>query len=279
MRLKQNPKLKLETGDQWGQYIILERVDFSDIQISYSVVDPVLQRHGLIKIFQGKYAHDSKQIQEFKNFAKGLTGLRHPHIVDFYGVAEEHKTFYVATDYIRGYSLHDWLLDNRSYSEKQAAQLLLQAVDALEYAAASGVYHLDLKPINFLVDWDNQMRVSNFGILQCRNILLGKNSYDCLANPHYVSPEQISGQPLSVQTDMYSLGAVLFHLMTGHAPFESETSDQECRSHLVSPFPAEKALDLGISGAWIELMEKLMQKKPQDRFPSYQDLRSFIKKM
>jgi serine/threonine-protein kinase len=270
---------KLDTGERWGQYIILERTDLSDIHVTYSAVDPVLERHVSVKLFHRTYSPEIEADQSFKNFVKRLTELKHPHISSYFSAGHEQDVYYVVTDYIQGYTLQDWLDDHRVFNLTQSKRWLLQVVDALDYASAQNFLHLNIKPIRFIVNWDNITKIANVGLIQCSNILAGKESYDCLASPHYASPEHISGKKTDLRTDMYCLGATLFHLLTGTPPFEAETSDAICRAHLVQPFPANKALEADIHPGWIGLMEKLMEKKPEDRFQSYKELAAKVKEL
>jgi serine/threonine-protein kinase len=270
--------LNLETGEKWGKYVILERTDRSDIHISYCAVDPVLEKHVLIKIFHGHYSSRADLVS-FRDLARKLMELKHKHIVAFHDVAEEQGYFYVVIDYIRGYTLQDWLLDNRTYDQHQTKTLALTAIDALEFASQKNALHLYIKPIRFVIDWDNQVRISNIGLVQCHNLLTGLRLYDPLANPLYVSPEQISGLEVSIQTDMYSLGATLFHLLTGHPVYQASTNDQICRAHLIASFPEEYVLSCGLDPEWANLLERLLQKKPADRFGSYAEFRKSVQEL
>jgi serine/threonine protein kinase len=272
-------KIQFQTGDRLGNYVILEKVEELATHIYYRAVEPALDRHVYLTIFKGPYSQDPKCLGRFKEYAAKMVELHHKHIRQSETIAQEQEFYYHAAIYIRGYTLQDWLNEGRTFDEERALWFMTQAVAAFQYAAQFQVYDLALTPISFVVDWDNIVIAINLGIAQCHNLLTGIEQYDCLANPSYVAPEQISGQPVDLRTDMYSLGALIFHLMTGHLPFNASTADAICRAHLQTPFPAEKAMDAGVPYPWVELMGRLMEKDPNDRFQNYQELSEALIKL
>ncbi len=275
--MKQKSKfIEFDTGDKVANYVILEKIDGSSVYTTYTAVEPALNRHVAFRVLHGPYITDIAELQKFKGKARKLVELRHKHTISIYNIAFEEGVYYVVTDYVLGYNLQDWLNADRVFDPEAAMRFVMGITSALEYASKDEIFHLHINPVNCVVNWDNIFLISNLGVTQCRNLLIGAERYDALANPHYISPEQISGKPTDHRTDIYSLGATLFHLMTGTPPFEAETSDGVCLAHLQEPFPEKKAREAEVPDGWIDLMSKMMEKEPSKRFQSYQDIGSAL---
>jgi serine/threonine-protein kinase len=266
------PAPELETGDKLDHYVILEKIIENSSYLGYSAVDTRQNRHVSLKILRHTPDESRKDREMFKKMALRVTGLKHPNLVPFFEEVEKKEISYFVTDYVRGYTLQDWVAQDRVFEEKRARDWLRHTADALDYAAHHGVFHFDLKPANFVVNWDNVILICNIGLEQCRSCLHGKETWRHDGTVEYASPEHIRGEPLDMRSDMYSLGAMLFHLMTGQPLYERDTTQQMRQAHLEAPFPVDIAKSANVPKRWIRLMEHLTQKKPQDRPGSYKML-------
>jgi serine/threonine-protein kinase len=285
-------KPSFQHQEELGGYVILEKIDQTYWFTAYVAFDPALNRHVAIKIIHGPYSETFTDIDSSKDFAKKLAGLNHPHLVAYYKMGHDRDFYYHAQSYNGAYNLRDWLFNYHAFDTGTAHRILMPLISALEYAAEREIYHLDLRPRSVVFSLEHTLYLTNLGLFQNYLLLTGKKSYDCLAHPHYASPEQILGNRMDHRTDIYSLGTMFFHLMTGYLPYDGEGSsttgyfpseekiaDKARKAHLLSAFPKTKAIQAEIPTPWIDLLEKMMAKDPADRFQTYGELEEAAQKL
>jgi len=261
------------TGARVGQYLILEKLGEGGMSEVFKAIEPTLERYVAIKIMHRTNLSSPDVMSNFLEEARAIAGLRHTNIVPLYSAGEEQGVPYLAIGYIEGQTMEDWVLDGRLLSLADAMWFMKQAVAALEYAARSNIIHLDVKPANFMVDADNVVMLTDFGLARkVTEIANGSRSDELQGTPAYASPEHVLQEKPDLRTDIYCLGASLFHLMTGEFPFPGETTEEVCRAHVYSPFPIEILQRHDIPPGWCGLMRKMMEKKPEDRFQDYHEV-------
>jgi serine/threonine protein kinase len=209
----------------------------------------------------------------FLEEARAIAGLRHTNIVPLYSAGEEQGVPYLAMGYIEGQTLEDWILAGRILNMEDAMWFMRQAVAALEYAARSNIIHLDVKPANFMVDNENVVMLTDFGLARKQTeVASGARDDELQGTPAYASPEHVLQEKPDLRTDIYCLGASLFHLITGEFPYPGDTTEEVCRAHVFAPFPIETLQKHEIPPGWCSLIRKMMEKKPEDRFQNYQEI-------
>lgn len=263
-------------GSRLGHYVITEHIARGGMGTVYKALEPALERYVAIKVLHSDMQANPSAQNSFLEEARAVAALRHNNIVPLYFVGEENGRNYFAMAYIEGETLEDWVVDGRKLDAEWARWFMDQAIAALDYASRFGIIHLDVKPSNFLVDADNIVMLTDFGVAQRQKHMLENEERELLGTPSYASPEHILQNPADLRTDLYCLGASLFHLMTGRPPYEHETVEALCRAHVMEPFPAEKAERLGLTSGWTSLIWKLMEKQPEDRFQTYDELREAL---
>jgi serine/threonine protein kinase len=175
--------------------------------------------------------------------------------------------------YIEGQTLEDWILAGRIFDMEEAMWFMRQAVAALEYAARSNIIHLDVKPANFMVDNENVVMLTDFGLARKQTeVASGARDDELQGTPAYASPEHILQEKPDLRTDIYCLGASLFHLLTGEFPYPGDSTEEVCRAHIFSPFPIEVLQSHEIPSGWSGMMRRMMEKKPEDRFQTYHEI-------
>jgi len=180
---------------------------------------------------------------------------------------------YLAMGYIEGQTLEDWILAGRIFSMEDAMWFMRQAVAALEYAARSNIIHLDVKPANFMVDNENVVMLTDFGLARKQTeVASGARDDELQGTPAYASPEHVLQEKPDLRTDIYCLGASLFHLITGEFPYPGDSTEEVCRAHVFAPFPIETLQRHDIPPGWCNLIRKMMEKKPEDRFQNYAEI-------
>jgi serine/threonine protein kinase len=254
-----------------GHYIIIDKIAEGGMGTVYKALEPELERHVAIKILHDTYAVDPQHQAQFLEEARSCAALRHANIVPLYFVGREGDLCYFAMAYIEGMTLDDWIMGKPPFDSAAALWFMAQAVAALQFATRFGIIHLDIKPANFMVDHDNNILLTDFGL--ARRKKEGEESGgELMGTPYYASPEHILQQEPDVRTDIYSLGATLYHLMTGEVVYEAETLEKICAMQVKDPFPMDRALQLGVPLGWACLMNRMMEKAPSFRFQSYDEL-------
>lgn len=261
------------TGSRVGQYLVLEKLGEGGMSEVFKAIEPTLERYVAIKIMHRTNMSSPDVMANFLEEARAIAGLRHTNIVPLYSAGEEQGVPYLAMGYIEGQTLEDWILGGRIFNEEEAMWFMRQAVDALEYASRSNIIHLDVKPANFMVDADNVVMLTDFGLARkVTEVASGARNDELQGTPAYASPEHIMQEKPDLRTDIYCLGASLFHLMTGEFPYPGDSTEEVCRAHVFNPFPSEILQRHEIPSGWSALLRKMMEKKPEERFQNYQEI-------
>ena len=260
-------------GARVGQYLILEKLGEGGMSEVFKAIEPTLERYVAIKIMHRTNMSSPDVMANFLEEARAIAGLRHTNIVPLYSAGEEQGVPYLAMGYIEGQTLEDWILSGRIFGMEEAMWFMKQAVAALEYASRTNIIHLDVKPANFMVDAENTVMLTDFGLARkVTEVASGARSDELQGTPAYASPEHVMQEKPDLRTDMYCLGASLFHLITGEFPYPGESSEDVCRAQVFSPFPIETLQRHDIPAGWCSLIRKMMEKKREDRFQNYQEI-------
>jgi serine/threonine protein kinase len=267
----------LVPGTSLGHYVITDRIAQGGMGTVFKALEPALERYVAIKVLRPEYASNPSYVQYFQEEARAVAALRHPNIIPIFFIGQEGSVVFFSMSYIEGETFENWIETKRWFSEDQAKWFLSHAIAALHSAHKANIIHLDIKPANFLVDRSNNILLTDFGLAQ--KIVKDASEAgerEAFGTPAYVSPEQISRGPTDQRTDIYSLGASLFHLMTGHQPFDGSTLEDIIWGHLEKPFPIEVAREANIPTGWIHLIQKMMERSPDSRFADYRELRAAL---
>ena len=265
----------LVPGTQLGHYVISNRIAQGGMGTVFRATEPALERYVAIKVLRPEYATNPDYVQYFQEEARAVAALRHPNIVPIFYIGQEGNVVFFSMSYIEGETFDDWVETKRLFDENHARWFLSHAIAALHSAHKANIVHLDIKPANFLVDRANNIMLTDFGLAEKIVKAADDNTQrEAFGTPAYVSPEQINREKTDQRTDIYSLGATLFHLMTGRAPFEGKSVEEIVWGHLEKPFPIEVAQAAHIPTGWIYLLKKMMEREPDNRFKDYRELRT-----
>jgi serine/threonine protein kinase len=281
--MKQKPMsrpLELEdlvSGTNLGHYVITDRIAQGGMGTVFKALEPALERYVAIKVLRPEYASNAAYVQFFQEEARAVAALRHPNIMPIFFIGQEGNVVFFSMSYIDGETFENWIDTKRWFNEEQAKWFLSHAIAALHSAHKANIVHLDIKPANFLVDRANNIMLTDFGLAQ--KIVKDASEVgerEAFGTPAYVSPEQITRASTDQRTDIYSLGATLFHLMTGQQPFNGNTLEDIIWGHLEKPFPADVAREANVPPGWIHLIQKMMEREPDNRFKDYRELRTAL---
>jgi serine/threonine protein kinase len=261
---------EIQPGMRLGHYVIMERIAQGGMGTVFKAVEPALERYVAIKILRPEYASLPEHVQYFQEEARAVAALQHPNIVPIHFIGAEANIVYFSMAFIDGETFDDWIIKARRFTAQDAYWFMTQAVAALEAASQANITHLDIKPSNFLIDQHNAVMLTDFGLAK-RAGTEGVER-EAFGTAAYVSPEQIMRDPTDLRTDIYSLGATLFHLLAGDPPFDGANIDEIVWGHLEKPFPADMLVTKSVPLGWINLIKKMMERSPADRFQTYAEL-------
>jgi serine/threonine-protein kinase len=241
----------------------------------YLAHDDVLDRDVALKILNSGYSGDDEFIERFRREAQNAAALTHPNIVSIYDrgqTEDDQETYYIAMEYLPGGSLKDRINRRGALPARTAAEVALQIAEALKAAHERDVVHRDIKPHNILVTETGDLKVTDFGIARAATSSTMTRTGSIMGTAHYISPEQAMGEPAGPQSDLYSLGVVLYEMLTGELPFDAETPIGIAMKHVNSPPTPPSQVDPSIPEGLDAITYRLMSKSPEERYPDESEL-------
>jgi len=264
----------LEAGDRVGQYRVIARLGSGGMGSVYRVEHQALGRVYALKVLHGGVlSRDANSIDRFLREARAAARIQHPHIVDVFdfGYVSDGRPYFVM-ELLPGSSLAD-LVDHEVPTPQRAVQIVRQLGEALAAAHDHGVIHADVTPANVLVEENPDLKVKlvDFGLAELRDRTESTGGEDAeyvLGTPCYISPEQIRGSRADERSDQYSLGIVLFEMLTGQPPFIDRSVRELCLKHIRDPIPEIVSPHGPIPDELVKIVERCMAKSPKDRYPN-----------
>src|SRR5215204_567653 len=250
-----------------NRYQLLERIGTGGMADVFRARDLMLERSVAIKILHETYSDDKDFQDRFRQEARAAANLSHPNIVTVHDFGFDHDQLFIVMEHIPGKDLKTLLRQRGRYSVEDAIPLMVQACAGIGYAHRAGLVHCDIKPHNMIVTPDGRLKVTDFGIARALSTILPDERADVVwGSPQYFSPEQAVGEAPSPASDVYSLGVVLYEVITGALPFTAPSSDELARMHLeASPVPPSEYIP-DIPSALEEIMLKVLSKEPAARY-------------
>ena len=251
-----------------SRYTLVEPLGSGGMAEVYLAHDEVLDRAVALKILRGQYADDEEFVERFRREAQSAAGLSHPNIVSIYDRGRsEDGAYYIAMEYVPRGTLKDRISRDGALEPGMAAGVALQIADALQAAHESGVIHRDIKPQNVLITKTGDIKVTDFGIARATSSPLTATSA-VLGTAGYMSPEQAMGEPVGQGSDLYSLGVVLYEMLTGDIPFRAESPIAQAMMHVNERPRSPREVNPEVPEPLDALTLKLLAKDPEDRYPS-----------
>lgn len=266
-----------ESNDLTNQCIagfsILHRLGVGGMSEVYLAFQQSLHRHVALKVMRADFVGSSDHEQRFLQEARAVASLMHPNIVQVYDVGKYESIHYIAQEYVPGSNLHAYIQRRGALPLAEAVSILWQATSALQKAASIGLVHRDIKPDNLLLTPDGEVKIADFGLARARGQSQNLTAVGVtLGTPLYMSPEQIQGLTVDSRSDLYSLGATAFHMLSGRPPFTGDTALALAMQHMQTPPPALDKLRPDLPPALVAIVHKLLQKDPSERFSSAMEL-------
>jgi len=259
-----------------NRYELLEKIGDGGMATVYRARCTLLDRIVAVKILKEEYAKDTILVQKFKSEAQAAARLSHPNIVNVYDVGEDNGFHFIVMEYVEGTNLKEYIRDKGPLPPDEAVRIALMICEGLIRAHEKGLIHRDIKPHNILLTRDGTAKVADFGIARAANSVTITYSGDMVGSVHYVSPEQARGEPVNTTSDIYSLGCVLYEMVTGRVPFDADSPVTVALKHIhESPVPPSVINDAVPSGLE-EVIMTAMEKKPGYRYQSAKEMKQAL---
>jgi serine/threonine protein kinase len=251
-----------------NRYRLLELIGEGGMALVYKAEDSLLCRAVAVKILRPQYASDAEFVERFHHEAKAAASLSHPNVVNIFDVGKEDDIDYIVMEYIPGDNLKDLIKRNAPMPFDQALDITRQIAEALHHAHQRNIIHRDIKPHNILVTPEGQIKVTDFGIARAISASSFTQAGMVVGSVQYSSPEQVKGGVVGPQSDIYSLGCVLYELLTGTIPFQGDTSISIAMQHLQGSLIPIRELRPDIPAPVEKIVEQAMAKEITERYPS-----------
>jgi serine/threonine-protein kinase len=237
----------------------------------YKAHDSLLERNVVLKVLHQQYNEDEDFVERFKREARSVAQLQHPNIVTVIDRGEEGGRQYIVFEFIEGENLKELVVRKGRLEVRQALEIALEIARGLAFAHDHGLVHRDVKPQNVLLNGDGGAKVTDFGIARSLDVEHSASvtqTGTVLGTSNYIAPEQASGQPVDAHTDVYSLGVVLYEMLTGDVPFPGESFVAVAMKHIQEPSPSVLDVRGDVPLRIAEMIDRALEKDPEHRFPT-----------
>lgn len=259
------------------RYEIIGKIGTGGMSDVYKAKDHILGRNVAIKVLKQEFSEDVNFVTKFRSEAQSAAGLEHPNIVNIYDVGSENGMYFIVMEYVEGITLKTYIEKKGQLSYKEAVSIAIQVGRGIEAAHNKHIVHRDIKPQNIIISTEGKVKVTDFGIARAANNHTLHS--DVMGSVHYTSPEQARNGFVDGKSDIYSLGIVMYEMVTGRVPFDGDSTVaiaiQHLQEEMVSPGAYAPTLPISME----KLIMKCTQKNPDRRYESISDLLVDLKKV
>lgn len=260
-----------------NRYEIIEKIGGGGMALVYKAKCRLLNRYVAVKILRPEFIGDEEFIKKFKRESQSAASLSHPNIVSIYDVGMEDETYYIVMEYIKGQTLKELIKSKGALNPEFATNIATQIAYALEHAHNNHIVHRDIKSHNIMIKEDRTVKVTDFGIARAVSSCTITNTGNIIGSVHYFSPEQARGGYTDEKSDIYSLGVVMYELVTGRLPFEGETPISVALKHIQEEAVSPRTINNKIPKSLEDIIMKCMDKDISKRYGSVSEIISDLK--
>ena len=259
------------------RYQIIRTIGEGGMANVYLAHDTILDREVAVKILRGDLADDEKFVRRFQREAISASSLSHPNIVEMYDVGEDDGQYYIVMEYVEGKTLKSLVKRRGKLTLTEVVDIMLQLTSAVACAHDSYIIHRDIKPQNVLIKDDGTVKITDFGIAMALNSNELTQTNSVMGSVHYLPPEQANGSGATIKSDIYSLGILMFELLTGKLPFKGENAVEIAIKQMKEKIPSVVAIDPMIPQSIENIILKACAKNPKNRYDNVLEMHEDIK--
>ena len=259
------------------RYQIVKTIGEGGMANVYLAYDTILERNVAVKILRGDLANDEKFVRRFQREALSASSLSHPNIVEVYDVGEDNGVYYIVMEYIEGKHLKQLIKKRGRLTLNEVIDIMLQVTDGIACAHDSYIIHRDIKPQNIMILDSGIVKITDFGIAMALNSTQLTQTNSVMGSVHYLPPEQASGKGSTVQSDIYSMGILMYELLSGKLPFRGDNAVEIALKHLKEPLPSIREECPDLPQAVENVILKACAKNPKNRYPDARSMHEDLK--
>ena len=260
-----------------GRYQIISTIGEGGMANVYLAHDTILNREVAVKVLRGDLADDEKFVRRFQREAISASSLIHPNIVEMYDVGEDNGNYYIVMEYINGRTLKSLIKKRGALTLPEVIDIMLQLTSAIACAHDSYIIHRDIKPQNVLILEDGRVKITDFGIATALNSNELTQTNSVMGSVHYLPPEQANGSGATIKSDIYSLGILMFELLTGKIPFKGDNAVEIAIKHMKEPIPSVRKINPDIPQSIENVILKACAKNTKNRYDNVKEMYDDIK--
>ena len=259
------------------RYKIIKSIGEGGMANVYLAYDTILEREVAVKILRGDLAEDEKFVRRFQREANSASSLKHPNIVEVYDVGEDDGKYFIVMEYINGKTLKSLIKKRGALTLEEVIDIMLQLTSAVSCAHDSYIIHRDIKPQNVMILEDGRVKITDFGIAMALNNNELTQTNSVMGSVHYLPPEQANGSGSTTKSDIYSLGILMFELLTGKLPFKGENAVEIAIKQMREPIPSVCKIYPDIPQSVENIILRACAKNPKNRYESAREMYEDIK--
>ena len=254
------------------RYEIVKSIGEGGMANVYLAQDSILDRKVAVKVLRGDLSADDKFIRRFQREAQSVSNLSHQNIVEVYDVGEEDGNHYIVMEYIDGKTLKQLLKKRETLTLTEVIDIMTQLTDGIAHAHESYIIHRDIKPQNIMIEDNGLIKITDFGIAMALNATQLTQTNSVMGSVHYLPPEQASGKGATIKSDIYSLGILMYELLTGNVPFKGDNAVEIALKHMKDKIPSIRKQNPAIPQSVENILLKAAAKNPRNRYDSAKDM-------
>ena len=254
------------------RYEIIRVIGEGGMANVYLAMDTILNRKVAVKVLRGDLSNDEKFVRRFQREALSASSLNHPNIVEMYDVGEDDGNFYIVMEYVDGKNLKQLIRRRTKLSLPEVIDIMKQLTDGIAHAHDSFIIHRDIKPQNMLILDSGLIKITDFGIAVALNSTQLTQTNSVMGSVHYLPPEQAAGKGATFKSDIYSLGIMMYELVTGSLPFKGDNAVEIALKQMKEPIPSVREMDESIPQSVENIILKAAAKNPKNRYDSAREM-------
>ena len=259
------------------RYQIIKTLGEGGMANVYLAHDTILDRNVAVKVLRGDLANDEKFVRRFQREALSASSLSHPNIVEMYDVGEDDGQYYIVMEYVDGKTLKQVLKARGKLSVPEVVDIMLQLTDGMAHAHDSYIIHRDIKPQNIMILSNGMIKITDFGVATALNSTQLTQTNSVMGTVHYLPPEQAQGKGSTIKSDIYSMGIMMYELLTGLVPYKGDNAVEIALKHLKEPLPSVRKKDPSIPQSIENVIIKATAKNPKNRYNDAREMHQDLK--